>query len=130
MTQILLKWEKVTVNGKIWYDSNNIILKGPSGVHLELEGHGNEVSVFQSMTGSNFVTVLHDYFGPLWDTILPFPGIGQTIKFRVNQLPLYSIIGGDIEDGGSGDITENTFAGSDGEIFCGKGGEYFLGKAM
>ena len=128
MAQLLLRWTKVTFNNQEWYDSNMIILNGNSGVHLEVDGTGNYISVSQSMTGINFVTRLQDYFGPVWDMILPFPGIGQAIKLRVNKLPTFGIIKGDVQDGGDGDATDNAFAGSEGILFCGKGGEYFLGK--
>ena len=113
MAQLLLRWIKVTFNNQEWYDSNIIILKGNSGVHLEVDGTGNYISVFQSMTGINFVTRLQDYFGPVWDMILPFPGIGQAIKLRVNKLPTFGIIKGDVQDGGDGDATDNAFAGWD-----------------
>ena len=112
MAQLLLRWTKVTFNNQEWYDSNIIILNGNSGVHLEVDGTGNYISVFQSMTGINFVTRLQDYFGPVWDMILPFPGIGQAIKLRVNKLPTFGIIKGDVQDGGDGDATDNAFAGS------------------
>ena len=51
MAQLLLRWTKVTFNNQEWYDSNIIILNGNSGVHLEVDGTGNYISVFQSMTG-------------------------------------------------------------------------------
>lgn len=73
MAQLLLRWTKVTFNNQEWYDSNIIILNGNSGVHLEVDGTGNYISVFQSMTGINFVTRLQDYFWTClgYDTSFP-----------------------------------------------------------
>lgn len=130
---LMLRWTPVTFQNKIWFDSNLVILNGTSGVHIEMFGNGNEVTCFQSMTGGNFVTDFQDYFGDLWDKIIPYPGIGQTVKFRTNRLPKYSIVIGDIEDGGDFDpenptIPMNAFCGSEGEPFRDKNSEFFCGK--
>ncbi len=62
------------------------------------------------MTGGKFVTCFQDYFGEVWDKIIPHPGIGQVIKFRINQLPDYAIIRGDIEDGGDPDLRTSRYS--------------------
>lgn len=100
---LVLRWTPITTNNGIWFDSNLVILNGTSGVHIEMKGNGNDVTAFQSMTGNKFVTCFQDYFGDIWDKIIPHPGIGQVIKFRVNRLPDYACIRGDIEDGGDVD---------------------------
>lgn len=100
---LVLRWTPITTNSGIWFDSNLVILNGTSGVHIEMKGNGNDVTAFQSMTGNKFVTCFQDYFGDIWDKIIPHPGIGQVIKFRVNRLPDYACIRGDIEDGGDVD---------------------------
>lgn len=128
-----LRWTPVTTNNGIWFDSNLVILNGTSGAHIEMRGNGNEVSIYQSMTGTKFVTFLQDYFGDLWDQIISQPGIGQVIKFRVNRLPEYAIVYGDIEDGGdidpnNPDIPMNAFCGSEGEPFRDIDTEFFLGR--
>ena len=84
---LVLRWTPITTNSGIWFDSNLVILNGTSGVHIEMKGNGNDVTAFQSMTGNKFVTCFQDYFGDIWDKIIPHPGIGQVIKFRVNRLP-------------------------------------------
>lgn len=118
-----------------YWDSNLVILHGTSGIHLDMPGADNDITVFQSMIGRNFVTCHHDYFGDTWDRVIPHPGIGQVIKFRVNHLPLFAQILGDIEDGGDPNPDDpndilNAFAGSEGEYFCSKDSEYFIGKAI
>ena len=131
--QLQLRWTKVETDNGTWYDSNLVILKGQSGVHLEMGAKGNHVSVFRSLTGKNFVTINQDYFGEILDMILQQPGIGQTLKFRVNHLPIYGIVMGNVEDGGdvdpdNPDDIKYAFAGSEGIYFCDINREYFLGK--
>lgn len=91
---LVLRWTPITTNSGIWFDSNLVILNGTSGVHIEMKGNGNDVTAFQSMTGNKFVTCFQDYFGDIWDKIIPHPGIGQVMKFRVNKLPDYACIRG------------------------------------
>ena len=43
------------------YDSQLVILNGTSGVHLDMEGSGNSVTILHSMTGMNFVSCQQDY---------------------------------------------------------------------
>jgi hypothetical protein len=110
-----------------------VILHGICGIHVEMKGQGNDITAMQSMTGDKYVSCFQDYFGDLWDKIIPHPGIGQTMKFRVNRLPDYAIIRGDVEDGGDVDpdnpeIPMNAFCGSEGEPFRGNNTELFLGK--
>lgn len=130
-----LRWTRIETQNGIWFDSNRVILHGICGIHVEMKGKGNDITAMQSMTGDKYVSCFQDYFGDLWDKIIPHPGIGQTMKFRVNRLPDYAIIMGDVEDGGDVDpdnpeIPMNTFCGSEGEPFRGSDTELFLGKQM
>lgn len=123
----------VTPDGITAYDSQLLVLNGPSGVHLDMEGAGNSVNILRSMTGTDFVSSQHDYFATTWDEFIQQPPIGQVIKIRINKLPLWGIILGDIEDGGDPvpddpkDLA-NAFAGSEGVYFMGSDCSYFLGK--
>lgn len=134
MAKILqLRWTRIETQNGIWFDSNSVILHGICGIHVEMKGQGNDITAMQSMTGDKYVSCFQDYFGDLWDKIIPHPGIGQTMKFRVNRLPDYAIIMGDVEDGGDVDpdnpeIPMNAFCGSEGELFRGNNTELFLGK--
>lgn len=128
-----LRWTRIETQNGIWFDSNRVILHGICGIHVEMKGQGNDITAMQSMTGDKYVSCFQDYFGDLWDKIIPHPGIGQTMKFRVNRLPDYAIIRGDVEDGGDVDpdnpeIPMNAFYGSEGEPFRGNNTELFLGK--
>lgn len=128
-----LRWTRIETQNGIWFDSNRVILHGICGIHVEMKGQGNDITAMQSMTGDKYVSCFQDYFGDLWDKIIPHPGIGQTMKFRVNRLPDYAIISGDVEDGGDVDpdnpeIPMNAFCGSEGELFRGNNTELFLGK--
>lgn len=128
-----LRWTRIETQNGIWFDSNRVILHGICGIHVEMKGQGNDITAMQSMTGDKYVSCFQDYFGDLWDKIIPHPGIGQTMKFRVNRLPDYAIIRGDVEDGGDVDpdnpeILMNAFCGSEGEPFRGNNTELFLGK--
>lgn len=130
-----LRWTRIETQNGIWFDSNRVILNGVCGIHVEMKGKRNDITAMQSMTGDKYVSCFQDYFGDLWDKIIPHPGIGQTMKFRVNRLPDYAIIMGDVEDGGDVDpdnpeIPMNTFCGSEGEPFRGSDTELFLGKQM
>lgn len=120
-------------DGNLLYESNLFQVNGTTGIHLDMEGTGNSVTILRSLTGVNFVSCFHDYFGETLDHIMLQPGIGQACKVRVNKLPLWAIAHGDVEDMGDispsdpDDLT-NAFCGSEGEFFMGQGGEYFLGK--
>lgn len=132
---LMLRWKPINTGNGIWFDSNLIVLNGTSGVHIESKKSNLDVTTFQSMTGGKFVTCFQDYFGEVWDKIIPYPGIGQVIKFRINQLPDYAIIRGDIEDGGDTnpehpDIPMNAFCGKEGEPFRDKNSDFFCGKQV
>ena len=79
---LMLRWKPINTGNGIWFDSNLIVLNGTSGVHIESKKSNLDVTTFQSMTGGKFVTCFQDYFGEVWDKIIPHPGIGQVIKFR------------------------------------------------
>lgn len=133
---LLLRWTKVITSSGTWFDSNLVIIRGLSGVHIEMEGNGNSVTTFQSMTGNKFVTCFQDYFGDIWDKVIPHPGIGQVMKFRVNKLPEYACIRGNIEDAGDIDpddpdgLPQNVFCGSEAEPFRDIDSEFLLGKQL
>lgn len=115
------------------YDSQLVILNGPSGVHLDMEGSSNSVTILHSMTGMNFVSCQQDYFADTWDQFIKHPAIGQVVKVRVNKLPLFGYILGDVEDAGdtppeNPDDLTNAFAGMEEEYFMGSDAGYFLGK--
>lgn len=115
------------------YDSQLIILNGTSGVHLDMEGSGNSVTILRSMTGQNFVSSQQDYFAGTWDGFIQQPAIGQVVKIRVNKLPLFGFIIGDVEDAGDShpenpDDPMNALAGRGEEYFMGSDAGYFLGK--
>lgn len=117
----------------IAYDSQLIILNGASGVHLDMEGAGNSVTILHSMTGQNFVSSQQDYFAGIWDEFIKQPAIGQVVKVRVNKLPLFGFILGDIEDAGDSNPTNpedltNAFAGMEEVYFMGSDASYFVGK--
>lgn len=129
-----LRFTQVTTPDQITaYDSQLILLNGASGVHLDMEGSGNSVTVLHSMTGANFVSSRQDYFADTWDSFIAQPPIGQTIKVRVNKLPLFGFVLGDVVDGGDinpdnpNDIP-NAFACKNGVYFMGSDAGYFLGK--
>lgn len=129
-----LRFTKVTTPEQIdAYDSQLIILNGTSGVHLDMEGSGNSVTILHSMTGQNFVSSQQDYFASTWDSFIRQPAIGQVIKVRVNKLPLFGYIIGDVEDAGDtnpddlNDLT-NAFAGIEEVYFAGSDAGFFLGK--
>lgn len=120
-------------DGNALYESNAFQINGYTGIHLDLPGTGNSVTVLRSITGINYVSVFHDYVGEIFDWIIPQPGIGQAYKIRVNKLPLWGIAHGEVEDMGGPDPDDpkdltNAFCGSDGEYFMGKDGNYFLCK--
>lgn len=131
---LLLRFVKVTTPEQITaYDSQLIILNGASGVHLDMEGAGNSVTILHSMTGQNFVSSQQDYFAVTWDEFIKQPAIGQVVKVRVNKLPIFGFIIGDIEDAGdtnpdNPDDLTNAFAGMEEEYFAGSDAGYFLGK--
>lgn len=85
------------------------------------------------MTGQNFVSSQQDYFASTWDGFIQQPAIGQVVKIRVNKLPLFGFIIGDVEDAGDSnpenlDDPMNAFAGRGEEYFRGSDAGYFLGK--
>lgn len=133
MKMLMLRFTKLNNVEGDWWDSNLIILNGPSGVHIEMPGTGNSATTMQSMTGMKFVSNYQDYFGEVWDKDIPHIGFGQVIKFRVRKLPDYAVVMGDIEDGGDvnpddPDDILNAFAGKEKEYFRGNNSELLLGK--
>lgn len=131
---IQLRFTKITTPEQIEaYDSQLVILNGTSGVHLDVGDSGCSVNILHSMTGMDFVSCQHDYFAYTWDEFIKHPAIGQVIKVRVNKLPNFGFILGNVEDAGDpnpddlNDLT-NGFAGSEGVYFCGSDAGYFLGK--
>lgn len=133
MKMLMLRFTKLNNVDGDWWDSNLIILNGPSGVHIEMPGTGNSATTMQSMTGMKFVSNYQDYFGEVWDKDIPYIGFGQVIKFRVRKLPDYAVVMGDIEDGGDvnpddPDDILNAFAGKEKEYFRGNNSELLLGK--
>lgn len=131
---IQLRFVKVETPEQITaYDSQLIILNGASGVHLDMEGVGNSVTILHSMTGQKFVSSQQDYFAGIWDEFIKQPAIGQVVKVRVNKLPLFGFILGDIEDAGDSNPTNpedltNAFAGMEEVYFMGSDAGYFVGK--
>lgn len=128
-----LRFTKVITDGGVYWDSNLVILNDTSGVHIDMPGVDNDVTIFRSLTGTNFVTCYHDYFGETLDHILLDKGIGQTVKFRLNKEPIFGMVIGDIIDAGDvnpEDPTDinNAFAGIDGQYFLTKDSEYFVCK--
>lgn len=137
--QLLLRWThiKTTEDGMEVWESQLIQVNGKSAVHLDMpvEGkrEGNSVNILHSLTGINFVSCQHDYFGEIWDEFIKHPGIGQVIKIRLNHKPLFGVILGDIEDAGHSnpenpEDLQNAFACIGGDYFCGSEASYFLGK--
>jgi hypothetical protein len=94
MKMLMLRFTKLNNVEGDWWDSNLIILNGPSGVHIEMPGTGNSATTMQSMTGMKFVSNYQDYFGEVWDKDIPHIGFGQVIKFRVRKLPDYAVVVG------------------------------------
>lgn len=115
------------------WDSQLIVLNGTSGVHLDMEGKGNSITILHSMTGQNFVSSQQDYFAGTWDGFIKEPAIGQVVKIRVNKLPVFGFVIGDVEDAGdtnpsdSNDLT-NAFAGMEEVYFMGSDAGFFIGK--
>ena len=120
-------------DGNELYESNAFQINGTSGIHLDMGTSGVSVTILRSITGLNFVSCFHDYFKETFDWLIPQPGIGQAYKVRVNKLPLFGFVHGDVEDMGDPnpddpiDLT-NAFCGSEGEYFMGREGHYFIGK--
>lgn len=120
-------------DGNALYESNSFQINGYSGLHIDFTGAGNSVTLLRSITGINFVSSFHDYCGETFDRIILEPGIGQAYKVRVNKLPSFALVHGEVEDMGdpnpedSNDLM-NAFCGSEGEFFMGKEGHYFICK--
>lgn len=119
--------------GNKLYESNAFQINGTSGIHLDMSSSGCSVTVLRSITGLNYVSCFHDYFKETFDWIIPQPAIGQAYKIRINKLPIFGIVHGDVEDMGDPnpdnpeDLT-NAFMGKEGEYFMGKEGHYFICK--
>lgn len=134
MTGIKLRFTPVIISGKVWYDSNLIKVNSSNvGLHLEIgDNNSHYLAIHQSLSGQKFTSIFHEYFGTLFDRVITqVIGVGQIIKIRIDVLPDYGIIMGDILDAGDPDPehpddVHNGFASQDGiyfrcgnsEIFC------------
>lgn len=136
-TLLNLRFTKVydkgnTPNG-YYYESNLVKLNDKADIQVQLEEEGVEISYLLSLSGDKFVTIFHDYFSKLHIRPLPINGVGQIVKFRLNKLPEYAILLGDIEDAGDVNPEDpedilNGFAGSEGVYFRCRNSEIFVGK--
>ena len=147
MKTVQLTFTKVEspIDHSIWYDSNLIQVNGPSGVHVEMpdDGNGNSITIFRSITGMNPVSCYQDYFTRIFDKdhidigqryIGHISEIGAIIKIRLNAVPEYAIIKGEVEDLGPIDPDnpediQNAFAGSEGVYFQDIDSEYLVGRS-
>nr|DAL07192.1 MAG TPA: hypothetical protein [Caudoviricetes sp.] len=143
---IQLRWSQriSPIDGSPYYESNLIQVNGPAGIHIEMDGLGNRVTVFRSITGTKFVSCFQDYFGEVFDKDLLHIDIGQkyigyisafgtVVKFHVNKEPSYGCVVGDVEDLGdtdpdNPDIPQNVFCGKEGEPFRDINSEYLCGR--
>lgn len=131
---LILRFTKVYDDkGQLAFDSQLIQINGPSGVHIETDSGGFSITTLRSMTGRNFVSCSQDYFAEISDFFIPHPGIGQAYKLRLNKLPLFGTIIGDIEDLGDPNPDDpldmpNAFADINEELFMDNGGSYFFVK--
>lgn len=130
---IQLRFTQVVLNGEIWYDSNLIKLNsGALGLHLEIgDSDSHYLAIHHSISGQRFTSKYHDYFGVIYDNLIPnIIGIGQIVKVRVDKLPDYALAMGDIEDAGDIDPDDpsnipNAFATQDMEYFRSGSSEIF-----
>ncbi len=146
MKTINLEFTEVTLpDGTIAYDSHLIQVNGPAGIHLEMPGTGNSIEVFRSITGLNPVSCYHDYFAQYFDKdllhidigrkyISYISDIGTVLKFRLNRLPDYGAVRGEVEDLGpvnpdDPDDILNGFAGKEGVYFQDIDSEYLVGRS-
>lgn len=132
-TTLQLRFTQIELDGKIWYDSNLIKFNsGALGVHIEMEDMDSHyMAIHHSLSGQRFTSKYHDYFGVLYDNLIPFfIGVGQILKIRLDKMPSYAVVMGDIEDAGdidpeNPDDIPNAFATQDMEYFRSGNSEIF-----
>lgn len=132
-TTLQLRFTQIELDGKIWYDSNLIKFNsGALGVHIEMEDiDSHYMAIHHSLSGQRFTSKYHDYFGVLYDNLIPFfIGVGQILKIRLDKMPSYAVVMGDIEDAGdidpdNPDDIPNAFATQDMEYFRSGNSEIF-----
>lgn len=130
---VQLRFTEVILDGEVWYDSNLIKLNsGALGLHVEIgDSDSHYLAVHHSLSGQRFTSKYHDYFGVLYDNLIPgLKGVGQIIKVRLDKLPDYALVMGNVEDAGDIDPDDpdnipNAFASSDGEYFRSGSSEIF-----
>lgn len=136
-TTIQLRFTEIHLDGEIWYDSNLIKLNsGALGLHIEIgDSDSHYMAVHHSLSGQKFTSKYHDYFGVLYDNLIPgIKGVGQILKVRIDKLPDYAVVMGDVEDAGdidpdNPDNIPNAFASMDGEYFRSGSSEIFCFKS-
>lgn len=132
-TTLQLRFTQIELDGKIWYDSNLIKFNsGALGVHIEMEDlDSHYMAIHHSLSGQRFTSKYHDYFGVLYDNLIPFfIGVGQILKIRLDKMPTYAVVMGDVEDAGdidpeNPDDIPNAFATQDMEYFRSGNSEIF-----
>lgn len=132
-TTLQLRFTQIELDGKIWYDSNLIKFNsGALGVHIEMEDiDSHYMAIHHSLSGQRFTSKYHDYFGVLYDNLIPFfIGVGQILKIRLDKMPSYAVVMGDVEDAGdidpdNPDDIPNAFATQDMEYFRSGNSEIF-----
>lgn len=132
-TTLQLRFTQIELDGKIWYDSNLIKFNsGALGVHIEMEDlDSHYMAIHHSLSGQRFTSKYHDYFGVLYDNLIPFLiGVGQILKIRLDKMPSYAVVMGDVEDAGdidpeNPDDIPNAFATQDMEYFRSGNSEIF-----
>lgn len=130
---VQLRFTEVILDGEVWYDSNLIKLNsGALGLHVEIgDSDSHYLAIHHSLSGQRFTSKYHDYFGVLYDNLIPgLKGVGQIIKVRLDKLPDYALVMGNVEDAGDIDPDDpdnipNAFASSDGEYFRSGSSEIF-----
>lgn len=136
-TTIQLRFTEVILDGEVWYDSNLIKLNsGLIGLHIEIgDSDSHYLAIHHSLSGQRFTSKYHDYFGVIYDNLIPsIKGIGQILKVRIDKLPDYAVVMGDIEDAGDIDPENpenipNAFATQDQEYFRSGNSEIFCFKS-
>ena len=132
-TTLQLRFTQIELDGKIWYDSNLIKFNsGALGVHIEMDDlDSHYMAIHHSLSGQRFTSKYHDYFGVLYDNLIPFfIGVGQILKIRLDKMPSYAVVMGDVEDAGdidpeNPDNIPNAFATQDMEYFRSGNSEIF-----
>lgn len=132
-TTLQLRFTQIELDGKIWYDSNLIKFNsGALGVHIEMDDlDSHYMAIHHSLSGQRFTSKYHDYFGVLYDNLIPFfIGVGQILKIRLDKMPSYAVVMGDVEDAGdidpeNPDDIPNAFATKDMEYFRSGNSEIF-----